>query len=266
MNLELLKKILAIPSYSGREERLAAFLLNYLSIELGLHAWIDDHCNVFAIKGKAAWYPCLSAHIDTVHQAEEGVQIVERDGNLIALDAEGKQTGLGGDDKSGVFIVLELLKRTDVAKVAFFAGEERGGIGSTRADEDFFWNIGYLLNFDAHGYGFVSYTMGGTKLFDDGGEFISLAKPVLDAHGMTQWQSHPFSDPAVLRKRFTFSILNLSAGYWKWHTKVEYVTISEVARSIDAATELVGVLGTRFYGFYAKAFSKFDGEITSLRL
>lgn len=264
MNLELLKQILAIPSYSGEETVFARYLCEYLKSQ-GLKAWVDEHRNVFAIKGQAAWYPCLSAHTDTVHEPEDGVTIVERDGKLIALDQHGRQTGLGGDDKSGVFIVLQALEKLPAAKVALFAGEERGGMGSSQADEDFFWNVGYLLNFDAHGYGFVSYTMGGTKLFDNGGEFICKAMPVLEMHGLNQWQSHPFSDPAVLRKRFTFSILNLSAGYWMWHTKVEYVTISEVARSIDAALELVSVLGNNFYGFFGTPFAPFEGKLVSFR-
>lgn len=262
MNLEFLKQVLAFPSYSREERKFAEFLAAHF-LQRGLITWIDEHNNVFAIKGQSNVYPCLSAHIDTVHRPKDGNQVVERDGQLIALDKDGVQTGLGGDDKGGVFIVLELLDRVDVAKVALFAGEEVGGIGSSRCADFFFEDVGYLLNFDAHGYGFVSYTMGGMRMFDSDGEFIALALPVLDRHGLTTWQKHPYSDPAILRKRFDFSILNLSAGYWKWHSNQEYVVIDEIRRSIEMATELLQVLGNHYYDF-TESGAPFDRELVPL--
>ena len=75
--------------------------------------------------------------------------------------------------KAGVFICLELLERFDNIAVALFAAEEAGCVGSRNADPKFFERVGCVIEFDCPGRGLVSYTSGGVRLFENGGDFIT---------------------------------------------------------------------------------------------
>jgi hypothetical protein len=58
---------------------------------------------------------------------------------------------------------------------------------------------------------------------------------MLEAHGLTRWQHHPFTDVMALRERFGFSCLNLSCGYYNWHRPDEYVALNEVEAALASA-------------------------------
>jgi hypothetical protein len=81
---------------------------------------------------------------------------------------------------------------------------------------------------------------------------------VLNRHGLTRWQHHPFSDVMALRERFDFSCLNLSCGYHNWHRPDEYVALDEVEAALASAEDLLRVLGCRHYAFDAD-----DGDAVS---
>lgn len=76
-------------------------------------------------------------------------------------------------------ICLELLERFDNIAVALFAAEEVGCVGSRNADPEFFERVGYVVEFDCPGRGLVSYTSGGVRLFQNDGDFIKTALPVM---------------------------------------------------------------------------------------
>lgn len=135
--------------------------------------------------------------------------------------------------------------------MAFFATEELGCRGSYGADLRVFDHMGYLLEFDCPSRGLFSYTSSGMRLFENQGEFIHTALPVLLKHGMTEWQNHPYTDVMAVRKRTTLSCMNLSCGYYNWHAKDEYVRLSDTEAMLAMAIELVGALGARRYDFDA---------------
>ena len=212
----------------------------------------DQWNNVFIRKGRADYYPCVAAHLDTV-QPLRPVEIVQQGGVLIGLDKQGQRAGLGADDKAGVFVCLELLERFDDLAVLLFAAEEIGCVGARHASDAWFQDAGYVIEFDCPGRGLVSYTSSGERLFANGGEFIQTAAPVLQAHELTRWQRHPYSDVMALRQRFALSCLNLSCGYHNWHQANEYVAVAEVAAAVKAGEALIGALGCRSYPFATAA-------------
>ena len=212
--------------------------------------WSDAHNNVYIVKGEADYFPCVAAHIDTVHPMTP-VQIVERDGMLIGFDQRGQRTGIGADDKAGVYVCLELLERMDNLAVALFAAEEVCCQGGYAADAAFFEQVGYVLEFDCPARGLLSYTSGGVRLFQNDGDFIRQALPVLNRHGLTNWQDHPFTDVMALRHRFGISCLNLSCGYHNWHASDEYVVLDEVEAALASGEDLLRALGCHHYAFDA---------------
>ena len=268
MNIELLKQLLAVPSPSRREELMVAFLTEHVrrrGTERCGEIVTDRFNNVCIRKGKPGVVPCLAAHLDTVHEPGT-VRIVEHEGRLSGVDESGKPTGCGADDKAGVFVCLELLEQYDQIKVILFAGEEIGGRGAQHAPEEWFKDVGYLIEFDCPGRGLVSYTSGYERLFANDREFIQTAAPVMQAHGLTRWQHHPFSDVMILRHRFHFSCLNLSCGYYRWHQPDEFLVINEVEAAIKAGEALIRALGTKAYPFTAEDKAQPLFEVTSLQV
>ena len=122
-------------------------------------------------------------------------------------------------------------------------------MGSYNASAAWFSNVGYAIEFDCPGRGLMSYTSSGTRLFANDGNFIQTAAPVLQAHGLTRWQHHPYSDVMALRQRFDFSCLNLACGYHQWLRADEYVVLAEVEAAVNAGEALVAALGCRPYPF-----------------
>jgi di/tripeptidase len=270
MRTDLLKRILAVPTCSRREHRMVDFLLEHVrqrGPELCGVATADSSKNVLIRKADIEPMPLVCAHIDSVFDWVE-VEIVQQDGLLVGFDRSGRQSGIGADDKCGILLCLELLERFDNIAVALFAQEEIGYIGAQNAKAEFFLNIGYAVEFDCPATGLVSYSAGGQRLFQNDGDFIRVAMPVLERFGFTNLQHHPFTDVTGLRKRFPISCLNVSCGYYGWHSDTEYVNIADVETSLTLATELIAALGNRRYDFDA---SKPDTaappmEVTELRL
>ena len=271
MRLDLLKQLLTVPTASRREDRMVAFLVHHFFGRNPPTQWddliLDEWNNILIRKGGPGFLPCVAAHIDTVHPLRP-VDVVQQDGRLVGFDVHGRRTGLGADDKAGVFVCLELWERFDHIAVALFGGEEIGCLGAKHASAEWFNDVGYVIEFDCPGQGLVSYTSSGTRLFANDGAFIQTAAPVLQAHGLTRWQDHPYSDVMALRRRFDFSCLNLSCGYHNWHQPDEYLVLAEVEAAVNAGEALIAALGCRSYPFDAEAddLSPPLFEITGLQM
>lgn len=270
MRLDLLTQLLAVPTCSRREHRMVEFLLNHIR-ERGLErcglAWADRWNNVFIRKGSLEPVPLACAHLDSVFGWSE-VEIVEHDGLLVGFDRNGQRSGIGGDDKTGIAIVLELLERFENIAAALFGAEEVGFLGAQNADAAFFEHVGYALEFDAPATGLVSHVAGGQRLFQKDGEFIEVSMPVLRRFAFIHFQRHPFTDVTGLRQRFAFSCANVSSGYYNWHRDDEYVKIADVEKTLAMATELIAALGNRRYDYDAckPDTGKPPVEVTELRL
>ena len=161
-NLELLKAVLSVPSATYHEDRMVEFLVNWLT-ENNIEHYVDQYNNVYATKQESKelpegfYFPCVISHTDTVHGLndinvrEEMLPNAQKEIKLSykGYDNDGEPTGIGGDDKCGVFACLTLLKELPYVKAAFFVAEETGCHGSMKADSSFFENVGYGIQFDA---------------------------------------------------------------------------------------------------------------------
>lgn len=251
MRVEILNQLLLLPSPSHREHAVVEFIVRHvesLGPRSGVRCPVDAHNNIYIVKGDAPGLPCVAAHIDTVHRRAPA-RIAQHGGLLVGFDEAGRRIGIGGDDKAGVAICLELLERFDNIAVVRFAAEEVGCVGSRNAAPDFFERVGYVIEFDCPGRGLVSYTSGGVRLFQNDSDFISTALPVMCRHGALNWQHHPFSDVKAIGGRFGLSCLNVSAGYYNWHRHDEFVKLADVEHALAFGTDLIRALGNRRYDF-----------------
>jgi putative aminopeptidase FrvX len=254
MDKKLLKEILSIPSYSGNERKLVNFICEFLE-ENKIPYKVDELFNIYCTKGDADIYPCVVAHTDTVHNnnhIDVRTELKKNCRNVLkeaykGYDAKGKPTGIGGDDKAGVFACLTLLLELPALKAAFFVSEEIGCKGSKEADEAFFENVGYAIQFDAPFDYMVTEVSSGVPLFDRRSEFFNKANNVLIEYIIPEYGSHPFTDVYALKKLFDFSCINLSIGYYDHHTADEYVILEDVENGIKIGREMIASLGYEKY-------------------
>ena len=180
----------------------------------------------------------LVAHMDTVHK-EQCKKIVEQDGKMSSPQ------GIGGDDRCGVFIIMNLVKRLHCS-VLLCEDEEKGCQGAhkftdatyKRTDdkgniivEKYINNLGvnYMIEFDRRGNKDAVFYSCDNKDFID---FVEDATNFKFAYGSC-------SDISVLMPASKLSAVNLSCGYYKAHTTDEYVVYNEMIDTLDAAEALI---------------------------
>jgi len=254
-----LKEVLSIPSHSELEDLVRNYIVEFANSN-NLEHYVDSKGNLYVTKGVLMddqKYPCVVAHMDTVHfdqtdlikenkRLEIVTSLYSDKTTLTAKNPDtGQKTGIGGDDKCGVYICLEMLLQKDCLKAAFFVSEEIGMLGSKQADPKFFEDVGYALQFDAPTGNWFSVQCSGTKLWTE--EFESVVKPVLMNEGVTNFSYDPFTDVVQLRKKFDFCCAVLFSGYYRQHSAEEYVVIEDVEKSFKTGSKLIESLGLKKY-------------------
>jgi hypothetical protein len=256
MNKRLLKDLLRVPTATGRETLMLEWLMEYFKAT-NCVARRDPRGNIYVTKGVAVVYPCVAAHTDTVHEPTN-VIIHEEGDRLFATDWTEEQVGCGGDDKSGIYLCLQMLEQLPICKAAFFVSEENGCHGSRHCLEEWFLSVGYVLEFDSPCDDILTFTCDGTQLFPTQGPFFEAIWPQLQKFGATNWQHHPYTDVSVLKRKFDFPCLNLPAGYFRMHSRQEYVQMSVVENSLNLGMALVEALGNKCYVFKAVTTNGYD--------
>lgn len=262
-NLNLLKEVLSIPTKTYKEDKMVEYLTNWLT-QNNIEFFVDSYKNVYATKkdntpkDENFFYPCVVSHTDTVHdldsifiqeQKMKNAQGELKD-SLFALNNFGKPTGIGGDDKCGVFACLTLLQELPNLKAAFFVSEETGCHGSQKANVGFFSNVGYAIQFDAPENWMVTEKCFGQVLFDRDSEFFEICDKVLNESmdiNFMEYMVHPYTDVYALRKSFDISCINFSIGYYNYHTKNEYVVIEDVYNGIEIGKKMIESLGNKLH-------------------
>jgi tripeptide aminopeptidase len=260
-DLDFLKEVLSIPSVTYHEEKMVKFLCDWLS-ENNIPYFVDTYLNVYATKGvlenEGDFYPLVISHTDTVHNLdtinirEEQLPNAQKQVKLSlkAYNNEGLPTGIGGDDKCGVFACLKLLKELPILKAAFFVSEETGCHGSKNSYEPFFENVGYGIQFDAPENWMVSENCSGQVLFDRDSVFFHKCNSVL-TEGMDpnkmEYMRHPYTDVYAITKKYGFQTINFSIGYYRYHTPNEYVVVEDVLNGVEMGRNMISELGYTLY-------------------
>ena len=244
MNQNMLNAILATQSYYGETDMMDR-TIQRIAKDLGATV-VMDKGNVYVTKGKASVYPCVVAHTDTVHQIvpQKQYRVRYSKGRYFAFNhVKGEQTGIGGDDKVGIFIALSVLERFPAVKLAFFRDEEIGCLGSNEADMAFFNDVAFVLQADRQGNDDFVKSIYGTALY--GKEFAKAIAPYLKKHGYSE-STGAFTDVVTLKEQYLpVATANMSCGYYHPHTRYEYIQVRDMRRCLDLVSDLVKNLGDR---------------------
>lgn len=256
-----LKEVLEIPSFSGMEDLVVEFIVNFCE-KHNLTYYLDKKNNVYVTKGilkEGEHYPCVVAHTDTVHHDQKEM-IRNREKITIKETKYGKKTklmgwdsstdnptGIGGDDKVGVYICLNMLLEFDTLKAAFFVEEEIGMRGSKLADPNFFKDVGYAIQFDGPTRNWFSKTLMGKNLWNE--EFLTDVKPLLENYNVDNFSIDPFTDVLQIVEKFGICCSVFPTGYYNQHSKYEYVIPEETQECYQLGKEAIEVLGLKKYIF-----------------
>jgi len=247
------KKIVRLVDLLRRnQDETSDYVIDFLN-KNGIVYTKDSYGNVFNFDTKNA--PLLSAHMDTVRQESDRVL-----GKTLSYHNALLATGgiLGGDDKCGVSIILEVLKKKkNKVNFCFSRDEEIGLVGITAISKEdknkIEANCLYCLVLDRAGNGDILCTKNdyGTKEFED-----ALIKASLEGSFGYLPARGTSSDTAIIRDYI--SSTNLSVGYYNAHTKGEYILVKDYLNALDYVMYILDNITDKFeketieYDYYYK--------------
>ena len=237
--MNLLLQLYEISSKSGREGKIKAFLLDYLS-NVDFVVKTDDIGNLFITKGHAESYPCIAAHLDEIHSPCKREAVA--DGGIIyTVDKLWNRVGCGADDKNGIWIIINLLQSEPVLKVVLFVQEERDGElagcrGANVCDLSFFDDVKYVLECDRKGSSDVVY-IGKNETCLCSSDFIPQYLLKKYRYEMVKGGK---TDVVELKMRgLEIPVCNISCGYYNAHKNSEYTKFSELQNCLAFIKELL---------------------------
>lgn len=275
--LQEMIKLFSVQSKSGAEYRMVSYIISYCN-KNKLSYKRDKNNNILITKGKLKkdeFYPCIVAHMDTVHNfvekysvqtycTKEGLQLYAQGlkSKPFSKFAEYKNvkpvidfTGIGGDDKCGIYLAFKMLESFDKLKVIFTVEEEVGGAkGSNSIDKEWVKNVGYFIQGDRRGNSDLVTSINSGLISK---EFENIILPIAKEYKYRE-VGGMFTDIDVLSKRFSLSAINLSVGYYKPHSDNEYVIYEDLLHAISFVKELVKNLGNKKYEHKRKEFGGFN--------
>jgi len=236
MNLNRLINTLSIQTASYDSDRMSRYIMRQLD-NRNIPYTQDKTGNIYATKGNAKLYPTMVSHIDTVHAVNEDVVVKRQGNNLYAIDTyKMEQYGIGGDDKVGVFITLELLDIFQHFKAVFFVDEEVGCIGSSHCNHKFFEDSTIVLQCDRKGAKDFTSTILNQPMLSV--EFMEYVKPIVKSFNR-EYVNGGMTDVHELSEHIPICMANMSCGYYNPHSAREYVNIENVFDTLEFCKQIL---------------------------
>ncbi|MDR3209715.1 MAG: hypothetical protein LBT36_03715 [Oscillospiraceae bacterium] len=172
----------------------------------------------------------LVAHLDTVHRQPVQSILYSRDGTLMM-----SPEGIGGDDRAGVFAVLEIIKSVR-CHVLLCEDEETGGHGAREFARDRLCpEVNYIVELDRRGGNDAVFYECDNPAFTDFvlGFGFELARGT-------------FSDISVIAPALGVAAVNISAGYYNEHTRHEVINLAELQNNIERVARMARAAAEKF--------------------
>ena len=174
----------------------------------------------------------LVAHMDTVHEQPVKDICLSADGKIIM-----SPQGIGGDDRCGVFALVNIYQSAQIKPwLLFCCDEEIGGLGAKAfclAHQQLqlpneLNNLKFLIELDRKGKNDAVFYRCDNPDFE---EYIT-GKGFKTAQGS-------FSDISLIAPELNIAAVNLSCGYYSAHTRHEYINRSHLDNTIQKVINIV---------------------------
>lgn len=165
----------------------------------------------------------LVAHLDIVHKAPPTTILYDTRKQMLW-----SPTGIGGDDRCGVYAILEITKKYK-PYVLFTTDEETGASGARafvkEVDE---LPVNFVIEIDRRGFQQAVFYECGNKDFQ---KFIT-------SYGFRK-EYGSFTDISIISPAYDVASVNLSAGYYNEHTLSEYISLKDLQYTIDGVANIL---------------------------
>lgn len=198
----------------------------------------------------------LVAHLDTVHYEPPSIICYSKDGRYMM-----SPQGIGGDDRAGVYMILQILQRVK-CHVLFCEDEESGGHGAKAFTKGSIKvNVNYIIELDRKGDNDAVYY----------GCYNPEFREFIQGFGF-QESVGSFSDISILAPHLKTAAVNLSTGYYNAHRNHELIDTQAMASNVERVIEMV-MTPTEHYKYQPKITkqtkfprhsSLFDTQITDM--
>ena len=246
----LLHHLYTIHSMTGREWTMVAFVREYVSKHIPeAEIRMDRLGNLYITKGESEkGYPTLACHMDQVQTVHSEDFEVRQEGDVLYGWSERNQQreGLGADDKNGIYICIRCLETSPCLKVFMAVGEEKGCIGSNRADMRFFEDSLYVLEPDCKGGKEIHTVLRGIPCTSK--DFEKALQ--VEANGFEITDGKTSDILALTLNSIGVSCVNIPAGYHNPHKDDEYTLLPELEHTLAYIQQTVARLQGRFPHIY----------------
>lgn len=165
----------------------------------------------------------LVAHLDTVHHDKPEIICFSEDMRYIM-----SPQGIGGDDRCGVYMILQLI-RDFKCHVLFCEDEETGGQGANKFTATKIKpKVNYIVEMDRRGSNDAVFYRCDNPEFTD---FV-LSFGFEENHGT-------FTDISIVAPHLKTAAVNISAGYYNEHRQHEYIDMLAVENNIRRIGEMI---------------------------
>lgn len=232
-------KLCEVPSHGNNEKFMFLHIHSFLT-SLDLPYAMDGMGNILVTKGKSKFYPCVVAHMDTVHTICNMTVVYDKKNKILS-----SPTGIGGDDKCGIYSCFYLLKTLPAIKIVFFSREETGCKGSNYIDLEFFQDCRYILQLDRQNASdFIDKYCGDKTISHN---FASEVGDIKKKYKFKSATGTVTDCMTLWNRKVGLSCVNISSGYYEPHTINEYIDINGFWNSVLFAKEIINTLKVKPY-------------------
>ena len=165
----------------------------------------------------------LVAHMDTVHR-QPVEQICYSEDRAVAMSPQ----GIGGDDRCGVWMILQILRTTN-CHVLFCEDEEVGCIGAKKfTGGSLRPQVNYIVELDRRGNNDAVFYRCDNPEFED---FVT-------SFGF-ETAGGSCSDISYIAPYLETAAVNISCGYYCEHQRHEYIHLEEIELNADRVAQMV---------------------------
>jgi len=208
---------------------------------------VRNRGNLLIRKGAATGpHPHYLAHMDQVHDYVPFMSLELKGNVLAAFDGNGKQTGVGGDDKSGIYLALMMLRHLDHCTAVFVRDEEVGCQGSGVVPLEWFAHAAFVIQADRNNRTMdIIRSTNGMNCSSDAFFDAMLGLPVCVAAGHREAYGSVTDIGELSSRGLHVSMVNISSGYHEPHSRREIVHMDELSVMLEVGRQAASLLGDK---------------------